>query len=75
MEIQTTFKELHAKLEHLNISPETPVRLIIEGEKNGSEKVKTRTRKEPYLPFLDSGMWNYDIPEDLSSNVDYYLFS
>jgi len=74
MEIQTTFKELSKKLENLDFSPETPVRIIIEKDKAEEGAVRSKSRQESYLPFLDSEMWDEEVPEDLSSNVDYYLY-
>ncbi len=75
MEIQTTIKDFSDRMKHLGISPETSIRVIIDkaDAKDGNGEV--HDRKEAYLPFLDSGMWDgEDVPEDLSSNVDQYLY-
>jgi len=69
MEIQTTIKEFPEKIKGLNVTPETPIRVIIH------EVTMTGSRKRPYLPFLHSEVWDDEIgPADISENIDHYLY-
>ncbi len=51
MEIKTTIRDFSKKIGGLNVSPETPIRVIIQ-EMEIPKKTKAKAG-ESYLPFLD----------------------
>jgi hypothetical protein len=71
MEIQTTIKAFSEKIGGLDISPETPITVIIQTFRHTGDGDEGKSR----LPFLYSGVWDDpDGPEDISENTDYYLY-
>lgn len=67
MEIQTTIEAFSERIATLGISPETPIRVIIEKCPDIGDGNR--------LPFLHSGVWDeQNGPADISENTDHYLY-
>jgi hypothetical protein len=65
MEI-TNIEELSEKIKYFNISPKSPLRIIIEG-------TKPRPNEKDFA-FLNDDFWDGDVPSDLSLKHDDYLY-
>ncbi|MGE0082846.1 MAG: hypothetical protein AB7S75_00350 [Desulfococcaceae bacterium] len=59
-------KELPEKIGHLNISPGSPLRIII-------EEIKSIPNQMDFA-FLNDDYWNGEVPSDLSLKHDEYLY-
>ncbi len=68
MEIQTTVKELPEKMRKMGFSSETSIRVIVE------EPPKKGHPKRSHFPFLDGPVWDQEGPNDISENIDHYLY-
>jgi len=72
---KTTIQELPDKIKLLNISPETPIRVIIEKIKEKDSMIIMDKRNSSNFLFLNDDLWDGEnTPTDLAENHDHYLY-
>ena len=72
---KTTIQELPNKIKLLNISPGTPIRVIIEKINETGPMASMDKRNNSNFLFLNDDLWDGEnTPTDLAENHDHYLY-